>query len=220
MHHEPSTLSELLRSNKQTYLVDLLEYSLLFEDEPFKSALLPSPKGLYLVGEIDPRLTTDKVYFDPVGLEQGVPFTGLEAILESSNAVLNESGQVLIPKSSPQYKKKFWSTEPSVPSGALKLIKALIGEHIGSVCRHTRCSVATYHSGAYNYIRPEMTQLLESGQMAELIEKLFDEVNLFIGNDIWHIYFWDLKGTTLKIEKTVDFRIYEYYRQKFEAEND
>lgn len=67
-------------------------------------------------------------------------------------------------------------------------------------------------------LNPQFFHLAHDNEFIGAIENLYDEVMDFIGNDDWNLYSYQLKGTSLIINKGVDWRVYEYYRMKFEKE--
>jgi hypothetical protein len=61
-----------------------------------------------------------------------------------------------------------------------------------------------------------VVELIDEFMLESLCSSLIARVNQFVGEDIWNIYFTKLQAVDLRIEKCVDYRIYDWTRIKQE----
>ena len=65
-------------------------------------------------------------------------------------------------------------------------------------------------------LKSDYAHLLNEDAFNAFIETPLSQLDQFIKDDNWNIYLSRVKTTSLYIEKTVDYRIYEWTRMQYE----
>lgn len=214
--HEPKTLAEVLEQTKEVIVIDLLDHVTSIEEQ-YLNALVEPIEGIYVTGSIEPLFKPDQTYCMKELINAGdlsiIPYN---KILSSKSDILDRNGNLVITARDLFLKKKFLNTKPSVPAVAIKAALAVVDDYVTSVCRkanRNRCY------NLYSLVKPEYhSSMVSKDEFMHVFERLLDQVMKFIGNDTWNIYFVKTKGTSLIIEKSVDWRVYRYYEDLFKAE--
>lgn len=113
--------------------------------------------------------------------------------------------------------KKYLKPVPTIPSMAIKMAVAVIKERLELYCPHTTSTSLRYNQRSL--VQPEYHHLIDQGEYTNAFFDLNDKLIDFTRNAEWNLYFLRLQGTSLVITKGLDWRIYEYYRMKFEKES-
>jgi hypothetical protein len=92
----------------------------------------------------------------------------------------------------------------------VKLIYACVVEYLARLNRYTRPLCIPVYMRDILINKEDGVYLEESREL----NTLFDSIDLFIGEDTWSWYTPKLTNTTLIIKKGVDFRIYDWYRDR------
>lgn len=214
--HDPKTLSEVLEQTKEVMVIDLLDHVTSIEEQ-YLNALVEPTEGIYVTGSIEPLFKPDQTYcMKAITTPGDLTIIPYNTILASKYDVLDKNGNLVISAKDLFLKKKFLSNKPSVPAVAIKAALAVVDDYITSVCRkanRNRCY------NLYSLVKHEYhSSMVSKDEFMHVFERLLDQVMKFIGNDTWNIYFVKIKGTSLIIEKSVDWRVYRYYEDLFKAE--
>jgi hypothetical protein len=215
--HDPKCLSEVLEHNKEVLIIDLLDHVTCVEDHYLKALVEPT-KGIYITGSIEPFIKETGPYFMRELFPSPKGEVSYLDILSTKSDILDSSGTQVISGKDLVLKRKFLSLKPSIPVVAMKAALAVVDDYVTSVCRKANRN-RTYN--LYNLVKPEFhSTIVAKDEFMHVFERLLDQVMKFIGDDTWNIYFIKVKGTSLIIEKSVDWRIYRYYEMTFkEQEN-
>ena len=200
--------SEDLLKATQTHILPIFSMASLIEQQ-FGDFLKPAAEGIYKIGEVIPSMNLHGSYFSEKILPNRdritIPITNFDNTISH---VVDSKGNLVIPEYMMRDKKRYLSTVPTVPARGIILVEMLVAEFIESVCRHTK----------HRHFKQKIDQqLLDNGlflhyegHLALLCESLINQIQQFIGNDVWHIYFTKRIQQDLYVEKTIDFRIYEW----------
>jgi len=209
------SLSELLRTNKEVIAIDILEVVLNSDISRYSDTLVSPDKGIYLVGSLEPILRLGTVYYPETKyLMSGHEITTFANIFQLNEAIVDAGGKVIIGKNDLKTKQKYFKSKPTIPVIPIKVAIAVVIKYLNTLSSYTH--VSNFNYKLEEFIKPEYRELLYTDEFSTIFEKLLDQVMVFVNKDNWHIYFYKVKGTTLLIEKTIDFRIYEWYRLQHE----
>ncbi len=220
--HDFKNMSEVQGYNEETLVLDLLQHAMALEDEPYAKALVAPEKGLYLLGSIDPILRDSEKYYyqsqmvaDPtkgngvISFEASLPIKDLGKIAKFADDVFDSRGKLVLTAKDIKAKGKFFRTEPTVPSTAIKMAITIVQRYLYILCRHTDHSHTSYRMEAL--VKEEYGYLIDTDKYMVGFERLLDQVMNFVGKDTWNIYYCSIKGTSLIINKSLDWRIVRYY---------
>jgi hypothetical protein len=200
---------DLLKTT-QTYFLPVFNTAVILENH-FGDVLVPHAKGIYKVGDIYPSIIPSKQYFSQKinRLNQSVttPIIDLNKI---NDAIVDEMGNIIIPRAMMLNKESYLRNEPTVPARGLILVELLVKRYIESISPYVKYSM--YNNKIISNFKPEGVELFVDGHIDKMCESLYAQVSTFIANDVWFIYFVKYMGIDLIVEKSTDWRICEYYR--------
>jgi len=210
-------INDVLRTTNEVLVIDLLEHALHLEYDPYMISLKDPQPGIYLAGSVDPIIkgNTDYYYRSSL-LNDKTKILNFEDILNTNEVIVDKDNKIIITPSDIKQKKKYLSLEPTVPSMAIKLAREVAIIFLNSLCKHTKINIE--RTDLSKYIKEEYHNLIETEAFESELEKLWLDILKFVNSDTWNIYFIKSKNTTLIIEKSIDYRIYDWYRIKFEKE--
>ena len=189
--------------------IQISTYAQLLENQ-FGTFLKPDLQGIYVVGEIYPRIVNNRKYFE---YNTNIPNKSLSIITDFNlvkNAVVDEKYDLVVPKYMMADKEKYLSNTPTIPARCYILIDLIIKNHLDLVSQISNRRPNS--NRILNILKDECQDVYEDGYLTRLISPLLDQVDNFIGANTWHMYFSKIVGLDIHIERTCDYRIYEYYR--------
>lgn len=204
------TASQLLLRATSVLVIDAVEelQYLLFK---YPDILIDNPKGIYQVGNISPILQEGQRYYTRSGLNSGKPITDIENVNE---AVFDVNGHLLINDFVMARKRKFLSNESKISKAGLHAVYCFINKKIEDNCAYSR--VRRYDDQFIQCFKPDYHDAIRQGEID--VDLLFGTLNTriqpFIEKDPWTIYFVKKISTLALLEKTVDFRIYDWTLQQ------
>jgi hypothetical protein len=213
--------NKLLETSKEVIIIDLLDKAMNLKDEQLK-ALIDPPRGIYIKGSLKPYIVEGKRYFpksifelsDDNVIRSNYRFN-IEEVLTFKEDIYDEEGNVVISEQLLKTKSKYMSLSPDIPVIAIEVAVVLVVNYLNNICPYTR-GVRT--NCLENLIRPEYSNYITTEEYESAYEKLLNTVFEFVGIDTWFIYFHRLKGTSLIIEKVIDYRIYRYHEIMYEEQ--
>lgn len=215
MNFNIKNMEKLISKTSEVIIIDLLEHVIRMPEDPCLNALVEPEQGLYLVGQLDPFISIKNKLFFKSNLEKQILIPN--EILNAKEPIVNEFNEVKITPSDIFTKRNYISTSPSIPSVGIKLTCSIATRHLNELCVYTKSNIGSARLD--ELVKPEYQYLIHTYKYEKELSRLLDKINEFVSSDIWHIYFYKIVGTNLVIEKTVDFRIYDWYRLKNEYEN-
>lgn len=212
MSFDVMTSSELLKPT-EILILDLMEYISGIDKDPYFNALVEPTPGVYLPGSLDPIMSFSNPCYP--ASKMCIPeyaITSIEGMLACGESIVNSKGNLIGDVRKIRRIVKHMTDKPQLPVIMLKVMMGVLTNYLGNLCRETRFSfnVSNYHK----YIRPEYEYLLIEEAYETAMDDLIMDINKFVGRDTHHIYFTKLQATSVVIEKTIDYRIYEWYQYK------
>lgn len=202
---DPNTL---LRP-EEVLVVSLKEPSLALHSV-LNDKIYPNPPGIYVHGRLMPVITPNQTLFT---LSDGKQIT-YEDLPNINDDICDFEGKVLIKREIMLNKGRLLSYGGFYPIGALQLLKAAVNRYLQTFARFA-VPFSNEHS-AVRYLKPEYQHLLAEGFFDTYINGIITEIHEFVIQDLWRMYFTKVKGDDLYIEKTVDYRIYDWTRMQYE----
>ncbi len=209
------TSSEFLLRATQTLLVDAVQ-ELQYVLNNYPGILVDNPKGIYQVGSLFPVLKDGEHYYTRSGLKEGKPIKDIDKVKE---AVFDKNGQLLINDFAMKNKRQFLSNESSISKAGLHAVYCFINKKIEDNCAYSR--FRRYEEQFMLCFKPEYQDAIRQGEIDIdlMFSGLSERVSNFIQDEPWTIYFTKKISTLVLVEKTVDFRIYDWTLQKETQEN-
>lgn len=179
-------------------------HSALFE------ALQPNPEGIYIKGQLMPVVKPGQKLF---ALNSGKSFS-YDQIAEIQDDVCDEDGNVLIKKELMLDKARLLNYGGYYPVSALQLLKANVDLNLRRFCKFA--VPFSNESTVLRYLKPGYKHILNEGYLDTYTNDIIEQLHEFIVKDLWRIYFTKVKSDNLFIEKSVDYRIYEWTKMQYE----
>lgn len=198
---------DLLQTTFSTTL-NVIATAVLIEQQ-FGEFLVPAAEGIYKVGDAEPSIIPGRIYYSEKVLSNKsrvtLPITNFEACKDH---VVDDKGNLVIAAYMMQNKARYLTQQPAPPTRGVLLVEQLLRNFIESQCRHTRRN--HYVHKIENQIMPEHSYIYHEGHLEACCRSLLDQVSSFMNGDDWHIYFVKRVNLDIRLEKTIDFRIYEW----------
>ena len=210
-------LDEVLGKAESVLVIDVLQHAMCLSEE-VQQTMEPPEEGLYVIGGIEPLVSTKKTYHYRSEYEQRLSIVDFKGIFKQNEDILDHEGNLVISARDLKLKKKYLTFTPNLPVTAVKVGIAVVMKFLNSLNRHTRTQNPIYRLN--RFIKSECQDWVDREEYDHAFESLLDEVSNFVGKDTWHIYFCRVRGTTLMVEKMIDYRIYKYYEQLFSDNGD
>lgn len=214
-----ASFGEVLTEVRDVAVFDLARYVVRLPKR-YRDILLPAPVGVYARGVLEPILTfSEKTrYFTKRQYETPPKFPDIlnfEQFAESKQPVVDKDGKVI--HVCPALAKDLFSTECSFDYSAVHLAAIAVWDTLSRLHRHTSptTTLQKRQLNPNNYVTDGALDQIDYEDQPGIIrmtERLLD----FVGRDIQHHYHVALKNTTLTVEKGNDYRVIEYYRERFQ----
>lgn len=183
----------------QSCIISITEYAALIE-RIYKDILKPPRKGIYKLGELHPTIYDNKRYWT---IKDGAIFP-IGDFESTTTPVIDEDGNVILSKYIMTNKRKFLSASPTLPVIGSAVIKALIEYHISTISPWTKTN------GYKTKLLSLFNDYVDEDHLIDLCISIIQQINSFIGDDEWNIYFVKFIGLDICIDKSIDYRIYEF----------
>jgi len=201
-------MSKLLLITKGVLMLDVNVAASTIDIEPIKHLIKNDSKSLFNGDKITPILkdTVKYWYLTPSGFVQ---FHNLHEVIDKRVDVYEIKGgvEVLVLKaSSILYYGNNLTIGPSYQAMIAMTIVVIILTTIEQRCSYSRFgSIVNTFEGYYGTV--ETTDYIED-HISTLIEMTYN----FIQDSAWNIFFKKIEYNSLIIEKSIDFRIYDWHR--------
>jgi len=214
-----SSVSDLKIEAKM--LMDVEDMGRRIEYE-FIDHLLPAPKGIYVVNRLEPVMVDGGEYYTiTLDKDNNRVRTFISDITKVKTAVYTPAkssdkasigaDKQIIPKAFMLNKNKYVSNQTILPYRGIKIVEKLVSNQIDSFVRHSKARTTTLDL-VYKHLcveNHEENQEIAS-RINEIYEDVSDMVRQFMGIHDWHLYFVKLNDTKLTIEKSIDYRAYQW----------
>lgn len=206
MHNVKS--EHLLKQTKAVLILNLFDY---IRDliEKYEYAFKEPEVGIYLTDYSEPILKNNQVYYSESSYKTQTPINSLDDINEP---ILDQNGEIVIPLYIMRRKDKMLSSKPTLPVKALQIAYAIVDDTIDEMLPYT--PAREYNKNVLEHVLPEHHNLVIDGYFESALNRLINEVLMFIGGDNWNMYYLKLNRCDLIIEKSCDYRIFDWTFQK------
>lgn len=179
--------------------------------------LLPPPKGIYSNSRIEPVMTDGGYYYtiEMRGLDTvRAPVSDLDKVRKGLSVYTDINGRdsVVVTALQLQNKERCLSTLPIRPYRGVKIVEHLITNQIDSFIKYRKGSKDLYHGVSGHLSTKTTPEELES--LMGAIKEQYADVRLmiqeFMGKHDWNLYFIKFKGGTVTIQKSIDWRAYDW----------
>lgn len=208
--------TNLLTTAEETYIVSLSNYLEIFEKNKDKFELV---NGIYITNSYIPLIEYSSIYY--TRNEDGF------RLINSNDDIKSNKGDIyrLIKGNYELYitYKQLKKLEPQLtikPNANyvyLLFMKELIDQVINSYMNY-RTHVS--QNRLINYIKTKHKDYIKFDQYMEDFTDLFDEIYELIKNNRWHIYFTKTLNNSIVIERTCDYRAYNWCLDQIEDEDE
>lgn len=203
---------------QSTLLIDMHDLALQIEMK-FSACLIPHAAGIYMLGREKPVMVPGQQYFrretdKASGQRISVIVNGMHDI---KGDIFNLDAELILSR---HVKPQHLSDAPSVPVVGMKIIEAFAKKLVMEKSAWSRGAPQPMEEMLKEFLRSEMfahnnQELLES--LCEALETMMldlkTDIRQFLGADDWLMHFVKTKGMDLFVEKTIDFRIYDWTRR-------
>lgn len=172
--------------------------------------LVPNPEGIYVRSRDWPIVTPEMTLFDTKGKRVNYSEIGeLNEELRDIDGRTVFSSEIMKNKGMHLRLNGFYSVS------AQALVRISIITQLKALCQYTAVSC---NESPYDYILPGYSHAWDEGWFDVYTEEIMKSISDFVGEDVWNIYFIDKLPQTLIIKKSVDNRIYEWTKDRYQSE--
>lgn len=177
----------------------------------FGPYLQPYDRGIYLRGSIVPAMVPGRTYFRlDKGLDGIAVRVPVNDICDVKGDVYNINLDIVIQAR----RAKQVSLEPTIPVQGIRIIYAFIEEILNDNSAWSRLESCTLEAVLKKFILPEHhgnTRLIS--RMIDTMLDIQNDVMQFLGKDKWIMHFLKMNRTDIFIERSIDFRIFDWNRR-------
>jgi hypothetical protein len=206
-------------------------------ENTFGDKLADPPKGVYHVGQLQPVMADGNSYF----YREGTEMLLVEDLNKISVAIFDINGKCVVPARYMRDKARFLSNAPMLPYRGLQIIKGLVNLQINNFVAYRRSSGKDAYDVLAQHLRPtepayepglgeETLEQREDrlagitnqqDELVQLLDTCYSEIRNdlkeFLGSKYWNIYFTKLHATTLRVERCMDWRAWEWEQKHGDA---
>jgi hypothetical protein len=217
--YDYKNLQELLNKVTGVAVMDLLDKTSLIEE--FAENMVPLQEGLY-------SNTTHKMVFSHktsqyYALDEAGNKTKLVTLKDFQRCkltIINEAnGFIQKPDLRSLTIRRNLVETPIVDYRRMDIVEKIIDDFLYGLCPHTKTTMNSYPLD--KLLKPNLPEEKRErliNNLESMLVTVIDEISQFVGSDTWHFYFTKRKGSSIIINKTVDFRIFDWYRIKWAHE--
>ena len=208
-----------------TLVVDLKNYISHCSHDHYKSLFKPTPKGIYLKGEVIKPLVdlTKPHYLRPVAYkDQQVPVQSLTPITEYDQAkgtksdIVDATGKVLLTSRDIMVMERVLTDDPGYGYQAIRAASYFGLSFLSRFCAHA--NISPPHDYRDIFIEEAWPQVED--ESLDVFNQLKYAIASFVGDDELYLYYYRMQESVLYIQKNVDYRVYEYYLKKHAEEKE
>lgn len=140
----------------------------------------------------------------------------IDDILKIAADIYREDGTLVCSKEQLNRYRRHFSRLPSIPAQSVKMAIAVAMSRLQSFCPHA--ILPTINFNQTDLVTPKYAHLVYNDEYSQGFAELLDKIRDITRKSEWNLYFVRITGTNLIIRKGIDWRIYDWYRMKFEKE--
>ncbi len=202
--------SDLFKVSNSVLVIDLCDAVSRVDINSIKGSITSHLNGIYFKDDISPIIQDGGDYYWKDG-DNWYLFESLEEILTKGMSIYTlgkQSGyELLLSNKYFNMMSKHIHIGPTYTSIIARIAIIILLRYVESLCSYSRFGSYGLYIG--NELTNDVLETIEDG-VIRTTDTLFN----FIDNDYWNIYFCKVKDNLLIIEKSVDFRIYDWHRQR------
>jgi len=186
---------------------------------------VPPPKGIYSNTQVDCVMVDGGSYYTLTKGPNGVvrtPVTDLYKVKKGLSVYKEVQGTDVVVVSAMQLsnKEKCLSDLPIRPYRGMKIVDLLINNQINSFLAYRKGVKDLYTNIGGQFKHDLPSDLLEKniGAISEQYGDIQRDIREFLNNKNWNIYFVKIKNYTVTIQRSMDWRAYEWCRRTQEGE--
>lgn len=200
---EPTSMSEV-----NTFVSETLKVSLIDHLSKAKECLDSEFLAIYRVGCFLPIIVDDGELVNTAYNKQGDKLE-LEEILTLARDVYSFDGKLIMSRKSINDKMFYISGYRNLASCS-KFLTSVVADRLRTKVRLDRLTEHSFRSIEFTNSKEELSYI------EKLLDNEFELVDDFITGNSSYIYSLRCSSTDFFLEKKMDYRIYEFYRKKFE----
>lgn len=179
--------------------------------------LLEPPKGIYSNSSIEPVMVSGGNYYTVTASATGTvrtPVSDISEIKKGMSVYTEVSGidKMVLSSLQIQNKDRCLSSFPMRPYRGIKIAEQLITNQIDNFIKYRNGSKDLYRNIRIHF-KKEVDDKVFQEILREIKEQYADTKSVireFMGKHDWHLYFVKLKGSTITIQKSIDYRAYDW----------
>lgn len=209
-------MMQTLNEIEGVFVVDLYKQSMLLP-ESIKQSLVDDAFGYYIPNSHKPFITNndkDRITVIDRNNNQSL-ITSIEELLRIASINKSYFKNINIGLGNNTITGFFFlqhcnsfTNQPVVSVVQTQFVKELILDFLYQVCSQNTHAFKKY----FKYVKPEYVDMIESYNFGDDLREVIESLHRFISRHVNNLYFHKEIGTTLIIEKSVDYRVYEYYK--------
>ncbi len=189
-----------------TVLIDTIPAASAIESLLGPNVLRPPTPGIYASRSATPFLKAGEYYYKIDDINGNTPIKGIEDV---HGDIFNQKGDLVhIAK-----KKMELSMHPTVPAQGMKIVYAYV-DMLVTLATHEWTKETLSLSDTFDqFIEPKIHADDKFKIYQTMIDQMKDIKHIvldFIGSNGWIMHLMRFKGTDIVIEKTIDYRIYQW----------
>jgi hypothetical protein len=178
---------------------------------------LPPPKGIYNNTRVEPVMIDGGNYYTVEKTLTGFsrkPVTDLYTVKKGLSVYTDFDSKDVVVVSALQLsnKDKCLSTLPIRPYRGMKVVELLINNQINSFIKYRKGTKGLY-DGLNKHLKTDLTDEDFDRALGAVKEQYADtnaSLRDFMGKHDWSIYFVKVKGYTIVVQKSMDWRAYDW----------
>lgn len=217
-HVRYSHPNKLLEKPQEILLFNLLEQASRILTDSVEEMLVEPPVGLYVKGQVKPILNDRDVYYPRFRLEDpDARIVDFSKVFDLNDDIVDVQGNVIVTNYNLCHRRHLFTLKPTLPVSAIQICYNVIIDYLFRYCKHAK---GIKLSRIDNLIKPEYHDTFDESLIEEYLSNALDELHDFIFDSSWNIYMHKLNGTTLIIEKMIDFRIYSWTEMQYQKQQE
>lgn len=210
--------NKLLEKPQEILLFNLLEQASRILTDSVEEMLVEPPVGLYVKGQVKPILNDKNVYYPRFRLEDpDARIVDFSKVFDLNDDIVDVQGNVIVTNYNLCHRRHLFTLKPTLPVSAIQICYNVIIDYLFRYCKYAK---GIKLSRIDNFVKPEYHDTFDESLIEEYLSDALDELHDFILDSSWNIYMHKLNGTTLIIEKMIDFRIYSWTEMQYQKQQE
>ncbi len=224
MTTEYKNIADMQREVTGYLMIDLTPHVLSIElDGMLNSAFEPPNPGLYLPGSFQPLFRAENKYFLAdsakarplkVDIDDIVADVALKTPLPPGDFYNVRDRKFYLDRMKYQRMRPMLKTQPTLHVRGYEAAVAVVVAYLNKLNRFTNVPVHLYELDLI--VKPEGHRLIANESYENAFNDLLISVSRFVGKQTWCWYYYKVMGTTLVIERGIDYRIMQFHLKELE----